>query len=71
MTIQEGETFKFRTHKGKKYKGDTDCTVMYKLGDTCTKMSLSCTKFNLKNKKNCQNGDTMTVTDTATDTSKV
>ena len=69
--MQEGNTYNFRTHKGKKYKGNTDCTVMYKMGDTCTKMSFTCTKFNTKAKKKCLAGDKVTVTDTATDTSRV
>ena len=46
---------------------------MYKMGNTCTKMSLTCTKFNTKNrdKKKCLAGDKMTVTDTVTDISRV
>jgi len=73
VTLQEGNSFRFRTHKGKKYKGNTECTVMYKMGNTCTKMSLTCTKFNTKNrdKKKCLAGDKMTVTDTVTDLSRV
>jgi len=64
VTITDGSSYSFKTHKGKKYKGNTDCTVDYVIGETCAKMSFICTKFstNNKDKKRCRKGDTMTVT---------
>jgi len=50
--------------KGKRYSGNTKCTVNYKMGDSCAKMSFACTKFSVKNndKKKCTKGDKLTVT---------
>jgi len=64
VTVEDGDTFSFKTQKGKKYKGNTKCTVDYKMGDTCSKMSFVCTKFNTNNKdkKKCSKGDKVTVT---------
>ena len=64
VTINDGNSYSFKTHKGKKYKGNTDCTVDYVMGDTCAKMSFICTKFstNNKDKRRCSKGDTVAVT---------
>merc|ERR1712106_1039010 len=64
VTIEEGKAYTFKTQKGKRYKGNTNCAVEYKMGDTCGKMSFVCTKFNTNNKdmKRCKKGDTVTVT---------
>ena len=65
ITIENGDTFEFKTQTGKKYKKNTDCTVEYLLGNTCEKMKLDCSKkkFFLKGSKKCgENGDKFTVT---------
>ena len=64
VTVEDGDSYSFKTHKGKKYKGNTKCTVDYKMGDTCAKMSFVCNKFNTNNKdkKKCSKGDKVTVT---------
>merc|ERR1711892_1536249 len=64
VTMEEGEAYTFKTQKGKRYKGNTNCAVEYKMGGTCGKMSFVCTKFNTNNKdkKRCKKGDTVTVT---------
>merc|ERR1711892_623918 len=64
VTMEEGKAYTFKTQKGKRYKGNTNCAVEYKMGGTCGKMSFVCTKFNTNNKdkKRCKKGDTVTVT---------
>merc|ERR1711978_450228 len=64
VTVEEKKSYTFKTQTGKKYKGNTECTVKYKMGDTCAKMSFACTKFNTNNKdkKKCMKGDKLTVT---------
>jgi len=64
VTVEDGGSYTFKTQKGKKYKGNTKCTIEYKMGDTCAKMSFACTKFNTNNKdkKKCSKGDKVTVT---------
>merc|ERR1712168_387062 len=64
VTIEDGKGYTFKTQKGKKYLGNTNCAVEYKMGSTCTKMSFVCTKFNTNNrdKKRCKKGDKMTIT---------
>eukprot|EP00091_Calanus_sinicus_P015615 TRINITY_DN3404_c0_g1_i5.p1 TRINITY_DN3404_c0_g1~~TRINITY_DN3404_c0_g1_i5.p1 ORF type:complete len:151 (-),score=55.66 TRINITY_DN3404_c0_g1_i5:365-817(-) len=64
VTIEDGDTFTFKTQKGKKYRGNTKCTANYKMGDSCAKMSFICTKFNTNNKdkRRCTKGDKVTVT---------
>merc|ERR1711892_1617619 len=64
VTIEDGNTYSFKTQKGKKYKGNTKCTVDYKMGDTCAEMSFICKKSNTNNKdkKKCKKGDKVTVT---------
>merc|ERR1711892_755924 len=64
VTIEDGKSYTFKTQKGKRYKGNTKCTVDYKMGDTCAKMSFVCTKSNTNNKdkKTCKKGDKVTVT---------
>jgi len=64
VTVEDKKTYTFKTQKGKKYKGNTECTVKYKMGDSCAKMSFVCTKGNIHNKdrKKCMKGDKLTVT---------
>merc|ERR1719250_422705 len=64
VTVEDKKTYTFKTQKGKKYPGNTKCTVNYKMGSTCAKMSFSCTKFSMKNndKKKCMKGDKLTIT---------
>ena len=65
ITIEDGDTFEFKTQTGKKYKKNTNCTVEYLLGNSCQKMKLDCSKnkFFLKGSKKCgKNGDKLTVT---------
>merc|ERR1712106_117195 len=64
VTVEDGGSYTFKTQKGKKYKGNTKCTIEYKMGDSCAKMSFACTKFNTNNKdkKKCSKGDNVTVT---------
>merc|ERR1712105_30716 len=62
VTVEEKKTYTFKTQKGKKYPGNTECTVKYKMGDSCAKMSFVCNKFNTNNKdkKKCTKGDKLT-----------
>jgi len=64
ITIDNGDSFFFKTQKSKKYTKNVDCTVDYKLGSSCDKMSFICTKFNTNNKdkKRCSKGDKVTIT---------
>merc|ERR1712013_606409 len=64
VTVEDKKTYTFKTQKGKKYLTNTDCTVNYKMGSSCAKMSFSCTKFNTfnKDKKKCMKGDKLTIT---------
>merc|ERR1712179_376244 len=64
VTVEDKKTYTFKTQKGKKYPGNTECTVKYKMGDSCAKMSFVRNKFNTNNKdkKKCTKGDKLTVT---------
>merc|ERR1712168_161791 len=64
VTVEDKKTYTFKTQKGKKYPGNTECNVKYKMGDSCAKMSFVCNKFNTNNKdkKKCLKGDKLTVT---------
>ena len=64
ITIDDGDSFLFKTQKAKKYTKNADCTVDYKLESSCAKMSFICTKFNTNNKdkKRCSKGDKVTIT---------
>merc|ERR1712106_777156 len=63
VTVEDGGSYTLKTQKGKKYKGNTKCTVKYTMGDTCAKMKFVCSKFNTNNKnKKCSKGDKVTVT---------
>merc|ERR1711942_11366 len=65
VTVEDKKTYTFKTQqKGKKYGPNTDCTVNYKMGSSCAKMSFACTKISIKNrdKKKCTKGDKLTVT---------
>merc|ERR1712142_868453 len=63
VTVEDGDSFNYKTQKGKKYKGNADCTTNYVMGSSCAKMSFSCTKFNINNKdkKLCKKGDKMNI----------
>merc|ERR1712025_603396 len=41
VTVEDKKTYTFKTQKGKKYPGNTKCTVNYKMGDSCKKMSFA------------------------------
>merc|ERR1711970_979755 len=56
VTVEDKKTYTFKTQKGKKYPGNTECTVKYKMGDTCAKMSFVCNKFNTNNKDKSGSG---------------
>merc|ERR1712002_865047 len=64
VTVEDKKSYTFKTQNKGKYKGNTECTVKYKMGDSCAKMSFACTKFNTNNKdkKKCMKGDNLTVT---------
>merc|ERR1719250_575054 len=62
VTVEDKKTYTFKTQKGKKYLANTKCTVNYKMGDSCKKMSFACTKISLKGDKKCTKGDKLTVT---------
>merc|ERR1711942_410032 len=62
VTVEDKKTYTFKTQKGKKYLANTKCTVNYKMGDSCKKMSFACTKIGLKGDKKCKRGDKLTVT---------
>merc|ERR1712236_115343 len=64
ITIDDGDSFLFKTQKAKKYTKNADCTVDYKLGSSCAKLSFICNKFNTNNKdkKRCSKGDKVTIT---------
>merc|ERR1712002_696027 len=64
VTVEEKKSYTFKTQTGKKYKGNTERTVKYKMGDSCAKMSFVCAKGNINNrdKKKCMKGDKLTVT---------
>merc|ERR1712198_283327 len=63
VTVEDGDSFNYKTQNGKKYKGNAACTTNYIMGSSCAKMSLSCTKFNINNKdkKLCKKGDKMNI----------
>merc|ERR1711915_776381 len=64
ITIDDGDSFLFKTQKAKKYTKNADCTVDYKLGSSCAKLSFICNKFNTndKDKKRCSKGDKVAIT---------
>merc|ERR1719317_1917053 len=62
VTVEDKKTYTFKTQKGKKYPGNTKCTVNYKMGGSCAKMSFACTKISLKGDKKCMKGDKLTIT---------
>ena len=64
VTVEDKKTYTFKTQKGKKYLANTECTVNYRMGSSCAKMSFACTKFNTVNwdKNKCMKGDKMIIT---------
>jgi len=66
VTVNAGDSFTYKTQKGVKYMGNTDCTVNYKLGDSCDRMSFICNKVNIESTdQNCNNGDSLVVSSKA------
>ena len=64
--MNAGDSFTYKTQKGVKYMGNTDCTVNYKLGDSCDRMSFICNKVNIESTdQNCNNGDSLVVSSKA------
>ena len=63
VTVEKGESFTFQTQRGRKYRGNANCTVEYKVGETCAKVSFICTKINIDNKdeEGCIEGDKLQV----------
>merc|ERR1719369_1102515 len=63
VTVEKGESFTYQTQRGRNYRRDTECSVEYKAGDTCAKMSFICTKINIDNRddKKCSQGDKLQV----------
>jgi len=47
IVVEAGDSFDFRTQEGAKYSGNVDCVVRYEMGETCAKMSFSCSSFKL------------------------
>jgi len=50
ITIGSGDSYTFNTQAKKKYGGNVKCSVTYKRGSFCPKLSFSCSKFNINNK---------------------
>ena len=62
ITVNDGDSFIFKTQEGKKYGPNVDCTVNFLLGSTCKKIQSNCPKLVLKGKgKNCKKGDKIIV----------
>merc|ERR1711915_27455 len=63
VTVEDGDSFNYKTQKGKKYKGNTACTTNYVMGSSCAKMRFACNKVNINNKdkKLCKKGDKMSI----------
>merc|ERR1711915_555563 len=63
VTVEDGDSFNYKTQKGKNYKGNNSCTTKYVMGSSCAKMRFACTKFNINNKdkKLCKKGDKMSI----------
>ena len=62
VVINDGDTFKYKTSQRGKYKDNMHCLVNYELGESCAEMKLTCKKINIKNNKDCDNGDTLIIT---------
>jgi len=61
ITLKVGDSFSFKTQKGKKYKKKAKCIINYKRAkkQNC-ELHFSCTSFNLASKaKSCKKGDYM------------
>jgi len=63
VTIEEGQSFVFKSQRGKRYQGNTRCSVNYQLGSSCAKLYFQCTKFNLNNRdrRRCSKGDKLSL----------
>merc|ERR1711872_657362 len=63
VTVHAGDSFTYKTQKGIEYRGNTDCTVKYKLGNSCARMSFICSKMNIVNLdgRDCGSGDKLVV----------
>ena len=47
IVVEAGDSFDYRTQEDEKYSGNTDCSVMYEMGESCAKMQFSCPVFQL------------------------
>merc|ERR1711892_1003350 len=58
LTIENGDSFLFKTQEGDEYEARTTCKVTYKLGISCSTLHFSCSTFDLANlRENCGKGD--------------
>ena len=62
VTIDEGDSFLFKTQAGMRYSPKSKCEVTYKAGPSCSSIMFSCSKFDVNSKKkSCKGGDKMTI----------
>jgi len=62
ITIEDGDSFTFKTQAGTKYGGKVKCSVTYTRDQSCPAMRFSCDTFALSSTKDtCQGGDKMAV----------
>merc|ERR1711892_634559 len=62
VTIDEGDSFLFKTQAGARYAPKSKCQVTYKAGPSCSSIMFSCSKFDMNYKnKSCKGGDKMTI----------
>jgi len=47
IVVEAGDSFDYRTQEEDEYSGNTDCSVMYEMGESCAKMQFSCSEFQL------------------------
>ena len=47
IVVEAGDSFYYGTQEEEEYSGNTDCSVMYQMGDSCAKMQFSCSEFQL------------------------
>merc|ERR1712106_1127125 len=62
VTVENGDSFLFKTQAGDEYAARTTCKVTYKLGISCSSLHFSCSMFDLANlRENCGKGDKMII----------
>merc|ERR1711892_289949 len=62
VTVENGDSFLFKTQEGDEYEARTTCKVTYKLGISCSSLHFSCSTFDLANlRENCGKGDKMII----------